>query len=73
MHDKSVTDNTYPALFHVGFLLDSYEAVIDKHRRIVSAGFDAPVLAILERGGGKTFGFYTKPHGLMVEVSCPAA
>ena len=56
-----------------GFVLDSYEAVIDKHRRIVSAGFDAPVLAILERGGGKTFGFYTKPHGLMVEVSCPAA
>jgi hypothetical protein len=46
--------------------------VIDKHRRIVSTGFDAPVPAILERGGVKTFGFYAKPHGLMMEISCPA-
>jgi catechol 2,3-dioxygenase-like lactoylglutathione lyase family enzyme len=72
MHDKNVTDDTYPALFHVGFLMDSYEAVMERHRRIVAAGFDAPAPAILERGGGKTFGFYTKPHGVMVEVSCPA-
>ena len=55
MHDKNVTDNTYPALFHVGFLVGSYEAVMEKHRRIVAAGFDAPAPAILERGGGKTF------------------
>jgi lactoylglutathione lyase len=73
MHDKSVTDDTYPALFHVGFLVDSYEAVRERHQRIVDAGFEAPTPAILQRGGGKTFGFYTKPHGLMVEVSCPAA
>lgn len=44
-----------------------------EHRRIVAAGFDAPAPAILERGGGKTFGFYTKSHGVMVEVSCPEA
>jgi catechol 2,3-dioxygenase-like lactoylglutathione lyase family enzyme len=73
MHDKNVTDDTYPALFHVGFLLNSYEAVKEKHRRIVNAGFEAPEPAILERGGGKTFGFYAKPYGVMVEVSCPAA
>jgi len=73
MHDKNVMDNTYPALFHVGFLVDSYQAVREKHRRIVEAGFDPPAPAILERGGSKTFGFYAKPHGLMVEVSCPAA
>jgi catechol 2,3-dioxygenase-like lactoylglutathione lyase family enzyme len=72
MHDKNVTETTYPALFHVGFLVDSYDTVREKHQRIVEAGFDAPVPAILERGGGKTFGFYAKPHGVMVEVSCPA-
>jgi hypothetical protein len=73
MHDKNVTDDTYPALFHVGSLVESYEAVHERHRRIVKAGFDAPEPAILKRGGGKTFGFYTKPHGIMIEVSCPAA
>jgi lactoylglutathione lyase len=73
MHDKNVNDDTYPALFHLGFLMDSYEAVMERHRRIVDAGFDAPAPAILQRGGGKTFGFYAKPHGVMVEVSCPAA
>jgi hypothetical protein len=48
--------------------MDSYQAVKEKHRRIVDAGFDAPAPAILQRGGGKTFGFYAKPHGVMVEV-----
>jgi lactoylglutathione lyase len=73
MHDKNVTNETYPALFHLGFLMDSYEAVKEKHRRIADAGFELPEPAILERGGAKTFGFYAKPHGMMVEVSCPAA
>lgn len=73
MHDKNVKDDTYPALFHLGFLVNSYQAVTEKHRLITAAGFDAPAPAILERGGSKTFGFYAKPHGLMVEVSCPAA
>jgi catechol 2,3-dioxygenase-like lactoylglutathione lyase family enzyme len=73
MHDKNVTDDTYPALFHLGFLLHSYEAVKEKHRRSVNAGFQAPEPAIVQHGGGKTFGFYAKPHGVMVEVSCPAA
>ena len=72
LHDKNVTDETYPALFHIGFLVDSHEAVREKHRRIAAAGFCAPEPAILQRGGGKTFGFYAKPHGIMVEVSCPA-
>ena len=72
MHDKNVTDTTYPALFHIGFLMHSYEAVRETHHRIVDAGFEAPVPALLQRGGSKTFGFYAKPHGLMVEVSCPA-
>lgn len=73
MHNKNVTVDTYPALFHLGFLVDSYQAVRERHQRIVEARFEAPAPAILQRGGGKTFGFYAKPHGLMVEVSCPAA
>lgn len=73
MHDKNVTADTYPALFHVGFLVDSYQAVRDRHQQIVEAGFEAPTPAILQRGGSKTFGFYAKPFGVMVEVSCPAA
>ena len=72
MRDKYVTDTTYPALFHVGFLVDSAEKVREHHARIVAAGFDAPEPAVLQRGGGKTYGFYAKPHGVMVEVSCPA-
>ncbi len=73
MHDKNVTADTYPALFHVGFLVDSYQAVRERHQRIIEAGFEAPTPAILQRGGSKTFGFYAKPLGVMVEVSCPAA
>ena len=73
MHDKNVTATTYPGLFHVGFLVDSTEKVNQHHTRIIEAGFDAPNPAILERGGGKTFGFYCHaPGGVMVEVSTPA-
>ena len=49
--------------------MDSYEAVMEKHRQIVDAGFDAPMPAVLQRGGGKTFGFYTKAYGVMVEAA----
>jgi catechol-2,3-dioxygenase len=74
MHDKKVTSNTYPALFHVGFLFASEEEVKQHHARIVNAGFEAPVPAILDRGGPRTFGFYCHaPGGVMVEVSAYAA
>ena len=73
MHDKKVTATTYPALFHVGFLLGSEQDVKQHHARITEAGFEAPVPAILERGGDKTFGFYCHaPGGVMVEVSARA-
>jgi catechol-2,3-dioxygenase len=74
MHDKNVHSNTYPASFHVGFLLASEEEVRQHHAQIVDAGFAAPAPAILERGGDKTFGFYCHaPGGVMVEVSARAA
>jgi hypothetical protein len=73
MHDKKVASNPYPALFHVGFLLPSAEEVKQHHARIVGAGFEAPVPAILERGGARSFGFYYHaPGGVMVEVSALA-
>jgi len=74
MHDNKVASNTYPALFHVGFLLPSEEEVKQHHARVVGAGFDAPVPDILERGGARTFGFYCHaPGGVLVEVSALAA
>jgi hypothetical protein len=73
MHDKNLTDETYPALFHLGSLVDSMEMVRKHYERIIGAGFEAPEPAILQRGGDKTFGFYCRPPGgVMVEVSCPA-
>jgi catechol-2,3-dioxygenase len=73
-HDKRVTSSTYPALFHVGFLLTSEEEVQQHHARIVDAGFDAPAPAVLDRGGARAFGFYCHaPGGVMVEVSAHAA
>jgi catechol 2,3-dioxygenase-like lactoylglutathione lyase family enzyme len=73
MHDKNVYDATYPALFHIGFLVDSTDEVLRLHQSIVNAGFETPDPAILIRGGGKTFGFYCKaPGGVLVEVSTPA-
>jgi catechol-2,3-dioxygenase len=73
-HDKKVASNTYPALFHIGFLLSSEEEVKQHHARVVDAGFEVPAPAILERGGDKAFGFYCHaPGGVKVEVSAHAA
>jgi len=73
-HDKKVTATTYPAPFHVGFLLSSAQDVKQHHARITEAGFDAPAPAFLKRGGPKTFGFYCHaPGGVIVEVSAHAA
>lgn len=73
MKDKRLTPEAYPALFHVGFLVDSHDAVNMLHRRITDAGFECPLPAIVNRGGPPTFGFYCKPPGgVLVEVSAPA-
>ncbi len=73
-HDKTVTSTTYPALFHVGFLLDSYEKVRERHAHITEVGFDSPEPALIDRGGNKVYGFYCHaPGNIMVEVSTPAA
>lgn len=70
LHDKTVTSQTYPATFHVGFLVASTDKVHEHHRRITEAGFDAPAPGLLQQGGRKAYGFYCHaPGGLMVEVT----
>jgi catechol 2,3-dioxygenase-like lactoylglutathione lyase family enzyme len=69
-HDKHVDSKTYPALFHVGFLQESTDAVRQLYQRFLDAGFQAPSPAKLERGGPRAFGFYySAPGGVVVEVS----
>lgn len=73
LHDKAVTPQTYPATFHVGFLVASAERVREHHRRITEAGFDAPAPSLLQQGGRNAYGFYCHaPGGVMVEVSSQA-
>lgn len=73
MHDKSVTADTYPKMFHVGFLVASTDKVREHHRRITEAGFDAPAPGLLQQGGRNAYGFYCHaPGGVMVEVSSQA-
>jgi catechol 2,3-dioxygenase-like lactoylglutathione lyase family enzyme len=73
MKDKRVTSETYPALFHLGFLVSSAQEVNGRYKRIIDAGFEAPVPELINRGGPDTFGFYCKaPGGILVEVSTPA-
>ena len=70
LHDKAVTTQTYPATFHVGFLVASTDKVLEHHRRITEAGFDAPAPGLLQQGGRNAYGFYCHaPGGLMVEVT----
>jgi catechol 2,3-dioxygenase-like lactoylglutathione lyase family enzyme len=72
-HDKSLGPRPYPGLFHVGFLVASTQDVHQQHQRITRAGFEAPVPALLQRGGPKAYGFYCyAPGGVMVEVSARA-
>lgn len=73
MHDKRVHAETYPALFHVGFRVESMQQVGELYSRVVDAGFQAPAPDVLDRGGYPTFGFYCEaPGGVRVEVSTPA-
>jgi catechol 2,3-dioxygenase-like lactoylglutathione lyase family enzyme len=73
MHDKTVGPDTYPAQFHVGFLVSTTDEVRRLHAGIRDAGFDAPDPAVLVRGLDRAFGFYSNaPGGVMVEVSSRA-
>ncbi len=70
MQDKNARVGSYPALFHVGFGVDSVEHVYQYYNRLIDAGFDSPEPAKIDRPGPPVFGFYcTAPGGVLVEVS----
>ena len=68
-HDKTVGPDTYPKLFHIGFLQESASSVQELYQRFHEAGFDAPAPVILTRGGPPAYGFYYSAPGVIVEVS----
>jgi catechol 2,3-dioxygenase-like lactoylglutathione lyase family enzyme len=73
MYDKRLETQSYPTMFHAGFVVGSKEEVDLRYRRIVEAGFEAPAPALIRRGGPPAYGFYcTPPGGVMVEVSTGA-
>ncbi|HEV2619461.1 MAG TPA: hypothetical protein VGU23_05925, partial [Acidobacteriaceae bacterium] len=67
MHDKSVTGQTYPRSFHIGFFQPDQAAVEQLHARIREFGVDAPAPSVLR---SNTFGFYAPaPGGILIEIS----
>ena len=73
MHGKDTTSTSYPAMFHIGFILNDEAAVRATHQCMIEAGYAAPTPEIIQRGGDPTFGFYhSAPGGILVEVSAPA-
>jgi catechol-2,3-dioxygenase len=74
MHNKDTASPIYPALFHVGFIVEDEATVRATHQRMIDAGYAAPAPERIQRGGDPTFGFYhSAPGGVLVEVSTPAA
>jgi catechol 2,3-dioxygenase-like lactoylglutathione lyase family enzyme len=72
MHGKDATHTTYPAMFHIGFILADEATVRATHQRMIDEGHAAPTPAIINRGGPPAFGFYyPAPGGVLVEVSSP--
>jgi catechol 2,3-dioxygenase-like lactoylglutathione lyase family enzyme len=72
MHGKDVTTASYPAMFHVGFIVKDEATVRAIHQRMIAAGYEAPTPERIQRGGDPTFGFYhPAPGGVLVEVSTP--
>lgn len=72
MHGKDAASTSYPAMFHIGFVVADEAAVRTTHRRMIEAGYAAPAPERIQRGGDPTFGFYhPAPGGILVEVSTP--
>lgn len=63
----AVDDAHYPPDFHVGFLVDTPEAVHEAHRRITDSGVVPS--DIIENGRGVLV-YCRAPAGFLVEVSC---
>ncbi len=61
---------SYPAGFHLGFLVDDVDTVLDFHERARAAGFPVSEVDVNNRG---TMVYCRAPDGYAVEVSCRRA
>jgi len=63
-------NNNYPDAFHIGFLVDSYEQVVEVYDRLKEAGVNVSQSPGPLRGG---YGFYfNAPGNILTEVTCLA-
>ena len=67
MRDKS-REPTYPKSFHVGFLLNSPQAVEEQHKKLTLGSIS---LAQSPQPIRDSYGFYFSFDTLLIEVSCP--
>ena len=58
---------TYPDGFHIGFLVDDAETVVDFQRRARAGGLE---VSDVERNGRGTMAYCYGPGRILVEVSC---
>lgn len=61
-----VPDATYPKIFHIGFMQDKVERVLDLHEQLTTDGFNPGQTK--EEFGRLTF-YFTAPGGFTVEVN----
>lgn len=61
---------SYPANFHVGFLLDDEAGVLDFHARAREAGL---AISDVQRNNRGTLTYLRGPGDLLIEVSCRPA
>jgi catechol 2,3-dioxygenase-like lactoylglutathione lyase family enzyme len=66
LQKKRSSAERYPEGFHVGFLINDIQQVVDFQRRARDAGLD--VSEVLQNGRG-TLVYCRTPDGLLVEVS----
>jgi catechol 2,3-dioxygenase-like lactoylglutathione lyase family enzyme len=65
MKASAKTQSKYPSTFHIGFFIESENAVDELHRHLKEDGFDVPA----PENTGHSYGFYVQaPGGFTVEV-----
>lgn len=58
---------TYPEGFHLGFIVDDVETVLQVHARLKAAGFD---VSDIQEGNRGVLAYCRTPDGYLVEVNC---
>jgi len=63
---RKLEDEKYPSQFHIGFLRETEEQVVEFQRRAREAGL---AVSDLQRNGRGTLSYLHAPGGLLIEVS----